>query len=218
MSTSKYMDIYTDAAKTVPAQPLDMGAGRLDLTNAADPGVILDPPSLSFGAVTYGGTKTIEVKLTSVASAAETYALSTVNTEMGFGSLTTVDGMTVDPLSVTLAPGETKTIKVTWDTTKTSGEGDQPGLRAADWQHAQGAHAGLDACGLRAHADRARSQSAAAEQAWTTPWPPWAAAQPSSRWYWWTTTAAPAAGIAKVRFVHASPDAPAVDIAVKDGP
>ena len=31
-----------------------MGAGRLDLTNAADPGVILDPPSLSFGLVMTG--------------------------------------------------------------------------------------------------------------------------------------------------------------------
>ena len=102
MTTSKYMDIFTHTG--APAQPLDMGAGRLDLTNAADPGVILDPPSLSFGVVTYGETKTIEVKLTSVASAAETYAISTVNTEMGFGSLTTVDGMTVEPLSVTLAP------------------------------------------------------------------------------------------------------------------
>ena len=126
-----------------------MGAGRLDLTNAADPGVILDPPSLSFGAVTYGETKTIEVKLTSVAGAAETYAISTVNTEMGFGSLTTVDGMTVDPLSVTLAPGETKTIKVTWDTTKTAGRRRSAGLRPDEGRHAPGAHAGLDARGLR---------------------------------------------------------------------
>ncbi len=40
---------------------------------------------------------------------------------MGFGSLTTVDGMTVTPASLTLAPGETKTVKVTWDTTKSKG-------------------------------------------------------------------------------------------------
>ena len=47
---------------------------------------------------------------------------------MGFGSLTTVDGMTVDPLSSTLAPGETKTVKVTWDTTKSKGQGDNQGF------------------------------------------------------------------------------------------
>jgi minor extracellular serine protease Vpr len=127
MSTSKYMDIFTDAAKTVPAQPLDMGAGRLDLTNAADPGVILDPPSLSFGQVMTGTVGSIEVHVTNVAAAAETYALSTVYTGEGFGSLTTVDGMTVTPASLTLNPGETKTFKVDWNTATSKGYGDNQG-------------------------------------------------------------------------------------------
>ena len=128
MSTSKYTDIFTDAAKTIPAQPLDMGAGRLDLTNAADPGVILDPPSLSFGQVLNGETATIEVKVTSVAAAAETYALSTVYTGMGFGSPTTVDGMTVTPASLTLNPGETKSFTVEWNTATSKGYGDNQGF------------------------------------------------------------------------------------------
>ena len=38
-----------------------MGAGRLDLTHATDPGVILDPPSLGFGRVTMGMTETMTV-------------------------------------------------------------------------------------------------------------------------------------------------------------
>ena len=128
MSTSKYTDIFTDAAKTIPAQPLDMGAGRLDLTNAADPGVILDPPSLSFGQVLNGETASIEVKVTSVAAAAETYALSTVYTGMGFGSPTTVDGMTVTPASLTLNPGETKSFTVEWNTATSKGYGDNQGF------------------------------------------------------------------------------------------
>ncbi len=128
MSTSKYMDIYMDSAKTIPAQPLDMGAGRLDLTNVADPGVILDPPSLSFGQVLNGAVGSIEVKVTSVAAAAETYALSTVYTGMGFGSLTTVDGMTVTPASLTLNPGETKTFTVEWNTATSKGYGDNQGF------------------------------------------------------------------------------------------
>ena len=127
MSTSKYMDIFTDAAKTTPAQPLDMGAGRLDLTNAADPGVILDPPSLSFGQVMTSTVGSIEVHVTSVAAAAETYALSTVYTGMGFGSPPTVDGMTVTPASLTLNPGETKTFTVEWDTATSMGYGDNQG-------------------------------------------------------------------------------------------
>ena len=217
MSTSKYMDIYVDNAMKVPAQPLDMGAGRLDLTNAADPGVILDPPSLSFGAVTYGQSKTIEVKLTSVAAAAETYEISTVNTEKGFSALQTVAGMTVDPTSVTLAPGETKSIKVTWDTTKSKGEGDNQGfvlmkgathqahmpawmrvayapmptLLEANMPFPAGVNVTLAAVGL-----------APALEALVLV----------------DNNTAPAAGMARVRFVHASPDAPAVDIAIKGGP
>ena len=128
MSTSKYMDIFTDAAKTVPAQPLDMGAGRLDLTNAADPGVILDPPSLSFGQVLNGEVGSLTVKVTNITAAAETYALSTVYTGMGFGSLTTVDGMTVTPASLTLNPGETKTFTVEWNTATSKGYGDNQGF------------------------------------------------------------------------------------------
>src|SRR5690606_15611048 len=52
MSTSKFMDVYNQDGS--PAQPLDMGAGRLDLTNVTDPGVILYPPSLSFGQMLTG--------------------------------------------------------------------------------------------------------------------------------------------------------------------
>ncbi len=59
MSTAKYTDVYNfDGA---PAQPLDMGAGRLDLTHALDPGVLLDPPSVSFGAVPTGTLQTLAV-------------------------------------------------------------------------------------------------------------------------------------------------------------
>jgi hypothetical protein len=39
MSTSKYLDIYLEDGS--PAQPLQMGAGRLDLGKAVNPGVIL---------------------------------------------------------------------------------------------------------------------------------------------------------------------------------
>ena len=60
MSTAKYTDVY-DYDGT-PAQPLDMGAGRLDLTNVLNPGVILDPPSVSFGAVPSGTVQTIAVR------------------------------------------------------------------------------------------------------------------------------------------------------------
>ncbi|MBK8049527.1 MAG: S8 family serine peptidase [Anaerolineales bacterium] len=78
MSTAKYTDVYNYNGS--PAQPLDMGAGRLDLTRALAPGVILNPPKLSYGVVPSPTSKTLEVWVTSVATQTETYQLSTLYT------------------------------------------------------------------------------------------------------------------------------------------
>jgi len=126
MSTSKYLNIYNGDGS--PAQPLDMGAGRLDLTHAADPGVILNPPSLSFSQVPTGTQKTIGVKVTSVANAAETYSLSTLFTGAGFTQTTALPGVTVTPSSLTLNPGETKIVSVTFDSKTGGGYGDNEGF------------------------------------------------------------------------------------------
>ncbi len=109
-----------------------MGAGRLDLTHAMDPGVILDPPSLGFGRVTMGMTDTMTVTVTSVAAASETYAVSTLDTRGGFTGTTTLAGVTVTPPTLTLAPGASGQVVVKWDTTATSGPGDQQGFVVLD--------------------------------------------------------------------------------------
>ena len=134
MTTAKYMDIYNDAAQTDPAQPLDMGAGRLDLTNAADPGVILDPPSLSFGLLLDGTEKTITVTVTSVATATETYDLSTLYTGNGFAitQTTVLTGFAVSPISMTLAPGASADFVVTFDSAAGLGIGDNQGYIVLD--------------------------------------------------------------------------------------
>ncbi|MGD2159291.1 MAG: S8 family serine peptidase, partial [Anaerolineales bacterium] len=119
MSTSKYVGVWNGDGSH--AQPLDMGAGRLDLTNAADPGVILYPPSLSFGVVPTGTMETIDVMVTSVADTSETYMIATqLITGTNFTNTTTtaLPGFTVDPVSLTLDPGETATVSVTFDTTE----------------------------------------------------------------------------------------------------
>ncbi len=117
MSTSKYMGVWNGDASH--AQPLDMGAGRLDLTNAADPGVILDPPSLSFGQLVTGTMESMNVMLTSVATATETYDLSAVYVGGTYPTATvsTPAYFTVSPVSVTLPAGGTATITVTFDST-----------------------------------------------------------------------------------------------------
>lgn len=131
MSTSKYMDIYL-ADEVTPAQPLDMGAGRLDLTRVTNPGVILDPPSLSFGYTISGTQKTISVTVTSVATATETYNLSTLYTGNGFTQTTSLPGYSASVASLTLAPGEIQTIQVSFDPAAGQGLGDNQGYIIMD--------------------------------------------------------------------------------------
>ncbi len=127
MSTAKYTDVYNYDGR--PAQPLDMGAGRLDLTHAYDPGVTLDPPSLSFGLVDKTGSATITVSVTSVATATETYTPSTLFTGNGFAitQTTTLTGFTIITTPITLNPGETKQFTVTFDAASSLGLGDNQG-------------------------------------------------------------------------------------------
>ncbi|HNT25960.1 MAG TPA: S8 family serine peptidase [Anaerolineales bacterium] len=115
MSTSKYQGIWIDAV--THAQPLDMGAGRLDLTNAADPGVILDPPSLSFGNIITGTVQTITVNVTSVAETTQVYTLG-AELIAGTYPTPTIDALpsiSFDVASISLEPGATASFVVTFD-------------------------------------------------------------------------------------------------------
>ena len=133
MSTAKYLDIFN--ADGTPGQPLDMGAGRLDLTNAADPGVILDPPNAGFGMLNLGDSATQAVRVTNISSQTETYAISSLRVEgSGFTYTTTagIPGFTVTPSSLTLAPGETQVITIDFDTNTSAGVGDNQGFIILD--------------------------------------------------------------------------------------
>lgn len=130
MTTSKYMEVYTTDG--VPAQPLDMGAGRLDLTHAADPGVLLDMPSIGFGIVPSGTMESMTVTVRSVASATETYELSTLYTGDSFTQTTSLPGFTVSPTSLELDAGETAQVVVTFDSMSGQGIGDNQGYIIMD--------------------------------------------------------------------------------------
>lgn len=140
MSTSKFMEVYNFDG--TPAQPLDMGAGRLDLENASDPGVILDPPSLSFGLVDHDGVAVIEVDVTNITGSPETYDLSTLYTGNGFAitQTTPLTGFVVSPLSVTIGAGATETISVTFDAASSMGVGDNQGYILLEGDNGHNAH------------------------------------------------------------------------------
>ena len=125
MSTAKYMEIYNSDG--TPAQPLDMGSGRLDVEAAMNPGVILDPPSLSFSTVASGTQKTITVQVTNISDSDETYALSTVSWTDFFTDTGDMAGISLSADSLSLAAGETKSIDVTFDTMASNGIGDNQG-------------------------------------------------------------------------------------------
>jgi hypothetical protein len=130
MSTAKYTDVYNFDG--TPAQPLDMGAGRLDLTRALDPGVLLDPPSLSFGAVPTGTVQTIAVRVTSVATQTETYNVSTLFTGNGFTQTAPLAGYAVTPTVFTLAPAQSQVLSVTVTTGASRGIGENQGYIVLD--------------------------------------------------------------------------------------
>jgi subtilisin family serine protease len=144
MSTAKYLEVYNHDGS--PAQPLDIGAGRLNIAAAMDPGVILDPPSLSFGAMTTGTTKSIMVEVTNVTTDTEEYDLSTLYTGDGFAptQTTVLTGFVVSPISVTLAPsgsvGASTYFTVTFDTAAGQGIGDNQGYVLLDGDSGHNAH------------------------------------------------------------------------------
>ncbi|MGC9348992.1 MAG: S8 family serine peptidase [Anaerolineae bacterium] len=125
MSTAKYMEIYN--ADGTPAQPLDVGAGRIDLGKAMDPGVILDPPSLSFGAVVSGTDKTMTVTANNVTAQTEVYTLTTLYTGDSFTETTALPGFTVSPMTITIPAGGSEVFTVTFESDDSMGIGDNQG-------------------------------------------------------------------------------------------
>jgi uncharacterized repeat protein (TIGR01451 family) len=76
LKSTSVTEIWLDADKTMPAGVLDMGAGRIDLGEAGDPGLTFAPSSLSFGAHKAGATPTLTVEATDVTGIAATYEVS----------------------------------------------------------------------------------------------------------------------------------------------
>jgi len=91
------------------ADVMTQGAGRLDLSKAGDPGLTFDEPSHSFGMVEVGTGTTAVITAMDVSGAAETYALSVMETVTDTGNVT----VTISPASLAVAADGSATFTVT---------------------------------------------------------------------------------------------------------
>jgi len=106
LMTTSTTEVWLDADHTMPASVLDMGAGRIDLAKAGNPGLTFDNPSLSFGSHP-AGVYSMTVTATEVAGISATYAIS-ATADAGIT-------VSVDPASLDFTPGESKSFVVTVD-------------------------------------------------------------------------------------------------------
>jgi len=120
MNTAEWKNILDYDGK--PAQPLDMGAGRLALDRALDPSLFISPPSLSFGAIAPGASPSIDVTITSTLSVAVTVDLRVLR-HTGKGTTDTSPSFAVSPSSTTIPANGTVVATVTLNAaTKESGD------------------------------------------------------------------------------------------------
>lgn len=108
MSTA-VREVWLDNDRTQAAGVLDEGAGRIDLARAANPGLIFDPPSLSFGNLSQSpGEPTRRVQPVTVrnVAGAQNYTISANPTDGAAFALR------VEPATVTLGPGESASFSV----------------------------------------------------------------------------------------------------------
>lgn len=87
---------------------MGQGAGRLNVGQAVDPGLTVDPPSLSFGMMTLDSESSMQVSATNVTESAASFDFSVTETISGTGIT-----VAVAPSTLALDPGEQGTFTVT---------------------------------------------------------------------------------------------------------
>lgn len=87
---------------------MGQGSGRLNVSEAANPGLTVDKPSLSFGMMPLETEASMSVSATNVTEAAATFDFSVTETVADPGL-----AVAVAPASLTLGPGESDTFTVT---------------------------------------------------------------------------------------------------------
>ena len=73
-------EVFTSTARTTKAGVLDRGAGRIDLAQAGDPGLVFKNPSLSGGEMSAGQTKTFKLRAWNISGENDTWDVTAIET------------------------------------------------------------------------------------------------------------------------------------------
>lgn len=143
LMTTAVTDLVKEDGET-PADPFDMGAGRIDLAAARDPGLVMDETARRFLTLTADPVRSIDLNLPSVNAPIMPGAVTTTRTFTNVGGSTATysvrttapegSTITVEPNRFTVAAGASKTVTITIESTA---EGQQFGaisLRASGRQ------------------------------------------------------------------------------------
>ena len=98
---------FVDAAGTREASPLTAGAGLVDVSAANAPGIVSDPPSLTFGEIPDGGSGSIDLTVRDLGDGSGDWAVSTRFT----GAAPTGVSVAAEPI-VSVPAGGTATLPV----------------------------------------------------------------------------------------------------------
>jgi subtilisin family serine protease len=119
-------DVFATTARTTRAGVLDRGAGRIDLTQAGNPGLVLDRPSLSGGELrSPGQSRSFTVRATNISGTADTWDVSTVET--GDAAKTANFNISAGTSALSLGNGNSGSIQVMVESVAGAPAGDYEG-------------------------------------------------------------------------------------------
>jgi subtilisin family serine protease len=120
LMTTATEDVFLDNAKTLRAGVLDRGAGRIDLAQAGNPGLVVDQPSLSGGEMAAGQSKTFMVRARNISGERDTWNISKTGDGASFN-------ITPSTAELTLRRWRSGTFRVTVGTVTTAAAGNYEG-------------------------------------------------------------------------------------------
>ena len=125
LMTTATEDVFATTARTTRAGVLAQGAGRIDLTKAGDPGLILDEPSLSGRHMSPGQSKTFRIRAWNIGGENDTWDVTTLET--GDAATTANFDITASPAALTVKKWRLGKLNVTITASPTAAPGSYEG-------------------------------------------------------------------------------------------